>query len=97
MIFTEKEAALKRCTPFAVVRLLPREVFLGGVASGELELNCIGSRCAQWRQYDAPDIDGNSFFTKGAPYIGRGLSSGAGIYTQRAPARGYCGLAGRVE
>ena len=54
MIFTEKEAAAKRCTPMQVIWLMPdREERLGLQLSGELNTNCIGSLCAQWRWYDA--------------------------------------------
>jgi hypothetical protein len=63
MIFTEREAATKRCTPMQVVWLMPdRDTRQAGVASGEIELGCIGSRCAQWRWYDVDAAPGRRGF-----------------------------------
>ncbi len=97
MIFTEREAAAKRCTPMQIIWLMPdREERQTMEAKGILETNCIGSRCAQWRWHDKPDDEGNSYFPKSA-YTGQGLAKENGAYMRRAPARGFCGMAGRVE
>lgn len=94
MIFTEREAAAKRCTPMQVIWLMPdRDTRQAMTASGEIELSCIGSRCAQWRWFDVPSDDGMTFFMRDTVYIGKGQAM-KGAFLVAAPARGFCGLAG---
>lgn len=105
MIFTEKEAAAKRCTPMQIIWLMPdADERRGMEAAGGLEVNCIGSRCAQWRWYDSPDSEGNSAFPRQRNEPGEGAyackgsrATKRGIAWRDAPARGFCGMAGRVE
>jgi hypothetical protein len=97
MIFTEREAAAKRCTPISIVRLMERDAMIGLQAMGELSFNCIGSQCAQWRWHDSPNYEGQSFFIPQNIYAGKGQGRANGAYTHPAPARGYCGMAGRIE
>lgn len=58
MLMTEVEAKTKRCTPMAVVWIMDAETRKANEASGALEFNCIGSRCAQWRWPDDPMREG---------------------------------------
>ncbi len=96
MICTEKEANAKRCTPSLVLMLLDRERYDALVAVGAVTTHCIGRLCAQWRFYDVADDEGLTYFPANAPYQGRGHAKN-GAYTRAAPARGYCGLAGKME
>ncbi|MCS6948317.1 MAG: hypothetical protein NZM12_11945 [Steroidobacteraceae bacterium] len=49
MIVTEEEARERRC-PFGLVLMtLERERYNALVASGELQMSCVGSRCMFWR------------------------------------------------
>lgn len=57
MLMTEVEAKTKRCTPMAVVWIMDAETRKANEASGALEFNCIGSRCAQWRWAEWADTE----------------------------------------
>ena len=97
MIYTEKEAPEKRCTPAIMLRLLDLERYNSIVAHEGDPGKCIGSKCAQWRWYDTVDISGTTFFPIQAPYKGMGGVHLSEMRQARVPGRGYCGLAGRVS
>ena len=58
MILTEKEAATRRCTPFAVAYLMTPLVDrnVASAAGLPVSMNCIGSRCMQWRGHYEGDL-----------------------------------------
>lgn len=105
MLMLEKEAAEKRCTlalPLMLLCLSSENKLNEAQATfPDIHTRCIGSRCAQWRWYDQPDADGNSWFyddAQGGAYTHRGKREKSGsVKGVRAPARGFCGLAGRIE
>lgn len=96
MIYTEKEGEVKRCTPSLVLLLLDKERYEALMLTGGISTWCIGRHCAQWRFYDVANDEGLTYFPVNAPYQGRGHAKN-GAYTRAAPARGYCGLAGKME
>lgn len=98
MIFTEREAATKRCTPMQVIHLIPdRDRLDAGLLTGSLEVHCIGSRCAQWRWFDEATPAGNTYLIPGAPVQHKGKANPRPENITHTPARGYCGLAGKIE
>jgi hypothetical protein len=97
MIHTENDARARRCTPSLVLMLLDRERYEALLLTNALTQRCIGSECMQWRWYDQANEQGLTYYAANAlPYTSKG-NGRKGIYTSAVFARGYCGLAGRVE
>jgi len=81
MLIEEKRAGEYRCTPALVVWAASAETRDAAQAAGaDVHTNCIGSRCAQWRQ-SWDDLAHNEAARKS---VG-----------QLRDVRGFCGLAGQ--
>ena len=100
---TTTEASIKRCTLALILISAPTEqIDAAGARGVDTRGNCIGDKCMQWRWFDAPNRDGNTFMPR--EYVdgnvpGRSSDPVTGVrhdWRERA-ARGYCGLAGRPE